>query len=448
MAGNGAPRGMWSDGATMRVLDSNSGYVFEYPLRFAPSFELPSHQSQTSGIWSDGKTTWVSNWGYDTIFAYAADDGARRPDQDFNALGDAGNGDAHGIWSDGGTMWVADWIDPMLYAYDMDTKARNPEMDIPLHADNARPLDIWSDGATMWVADAEDHKIYAYTRRGERRPDGDISFDSSISAFGIWSDGSVMWVADGATGTLYAYNLAGARLPDMDMVLDKANNAPRGIWSDGIAMRVLQHNGPRVFTYRLPLGITLSLDPPAIVEEWGAQRASITVTMMGGRTIPSDTFVRLILSHGTTSGDDLELESPPYLSLRAGSNSGTAAMVFQPNDDDDDEGMELLVITAVITHPVTGETLVSRIYPPFFDNDTVPAAVPGPDGGTGVRRADQAASVLGQRVRRRGLPGGVEGRHGPGRIVHPSATGRHRRHLRRNLRLACRYRIHRQDYRL
>ena len=342
-------------------------------------FGLPDHHSQTSGVWSDGDTVWVSNWGYDTIFAYGPD-GERRQAQDFDTLGAAGNGDPHGIWSDSVTMWVADWNDPKLYAYDIDTKSRDPDKDIALHADNARPLDIWSDGVTMWVADAEDHKIYAYNLAkrwplGERRPEWDISFDSAISPFGIWSDGSVMWVSDGATGALRAHTLAGPRLPGMDMVLDAANGAPRGIWSDGVGIYALQSDAPRIFLYQMPLGITLSLEPTEIVEEWGEQPVAIRVALLGGRSLLYDTDVDLRFTEHTTY-DDFELRPHSALTLRAGSNSATTDVVFVPNDDEDDEGLEFFAVTAIMTHPDTGETLVSRIYVPFIDNDAVPTSIP------------------------------------------------------------------------
>ena len=344
------------------------------------AFALPDFHHQNSGVWSDGDTIWVSNWGYDAIHAYALD-GTRRPNQDFTALGAAGNGDAHGIWSDGITMWVADWNDPKLYAYDMATKAHDPAQDIPLHPDNARPLDIWSDGLTMWVADAEDHKIYAYNligRRwplGERRPSWDISFDSAISAFGIWSDGSIMWVADGATGALRAHTLAGARLPSRDLALDAANGAPRGIWSDGIGVYVLQNGAARIFPYQMPLGLTMSIEPTVVVEEWQAQQVAITVGLLGGRSVPFDTDVDLRFTEHTTD-DDFELERLSSLTLKAGSNNGTATVVLTPTDDVDDEDLEFFAITAIMTHPGTSETMVSRLYVPFLDNDPVPASIP------------------------------------------------------------------------
>ena len=46
--------------------------------------------------------------------------------KDFDTLRAAGNEDPIGIWSDGTTMWVTDWGDAKIYAHSMSTKARTP----------------------------------------------------------------------------------------------------------------------------------------------------------------------------------------------------------------------------------------------------------------------------------------------------------------------------------
>ena len=405
-AANGTPRGIWSDGTTMRVLEHQSATVHDYSLSYGPPTELPHWHSQTSGIWSDGSTTWVSNWGYEAVYAYNTGTGTLASDKEITALRAAGNETAHGIWSNSTasyskTMWVADWDDAKLYAYDMGTRARDPDRDIALHADNAKPMDIWSDGATMYVADAEDGKIYAYTLTGahssslytldggHRQPDQDVDVRTD---FGIWSNGSVMWAVDAAGGKLLAYSMAGERRPDQDIFLDSANDSPRSIWSDGTSMYVLQHNTAKIFNYRMPLGITLSYPLPygtQFGEELGARRSKLTATLTGGRVAPSDITLSVTLSHITTDDDDFEEIILGDITIAAGQRSGGARHDFYITDDADNEGVETLAITASGVWPGTGESLTARATLALRDNDPDPTSVPnlaaGPAAGYATR---------------------------------------------------------------
>ena len=76
------------------------------------------------GIWSDGATMWVADWEDDKLYAYHTGSRAWEPSRDFDTLRAAGNNDPVGVWSDGATMWVADWDDDKIYAYDLASKAR------------------------------------------------------------------------------------------------------------------------------------------------------------------------------------------------------------------------------------------------------------------------------------------------------------------------------------
>ena len=76
------------------------------------------------GIWSNGTTMWVADSDDDKIYAYNLGDtkqefGCRVSNKDFDTLKAAGNLNPHGIWSDGETMWVVDgkYNYNNLYAY-------------------------------------------------------------------------------------------------------------------------------------------------------------------------------------------------------------------------------------------------------------------------------------------------------------------------------------------
>ena len=165
------------------------------------------------GIWSDGKTMWVSDWEDKKIFAYDMTTKARDPAKDFDTLRAAGNNTLRGIWSDGKTMWVSDWPDGKIFAYDMTTKARDPAKDFDTlrAAGNNDPKGIWSDGTTMWVSDRRDGKIFAYDMTTKAR-DPAKDFDTLRVAgnndpHGIWSDGTTMWVSDWYDGKIFAYDM-------------------------------------------------------------------------------------------------------------------------------------------------------------------------------------------------------------------------------------------------
>ena len=90
---------------------------------------------------------------------------ARDSSEDFGTLSAAGNNAPYGMWSDGTTMWVSDYGDKKIYAYTVSTKARDSAKDFDTldAAGNDNPRGLFSDGTTMWVSDSTDDKLYAYT---------------------------------------------------------------------------------------------------------------------------------------------------------------------------------------------------------------------------------------------------------------------------------------------
>ena len=213
------------------------------------------------GIWSDGTTMWVVDDGDGKIYAYILNTKARDSAKDFNTLDAAGNDSPTGIWSDDTTMWVADGSDDKLYAYNMATKARDSDKDFNTleNAENERPEGIWSDGTTMWVADASDDKIYAYSMDSKARVSSK-DFNTLENAEnerpeGIWSDGTTMWVADYSDDKIYAYNLSTkARVSSKDFdTLDAArNDHPTGLWSDRTTVWVADYSDDKIYAYNAP----------------------------------------------------------------------------------------------------------------------------------------------------------------------------------------------------
>ena len=217
-------------------------------------------QSSPEGIWSDGKTIWVTEPG-SRINAYELVSKRRVPERDLETPRAAGNDSSDTIWSDGITMWAADVLDGKVYAYDLRTKARvaAKEFNGLAAAGNDVPRGLWSDGSTMWVADWRDGKIYAYDMgTKERIPEKD--FDTLNAAGngnpeGLWSDGATMWVSDHADRKIYAYNLATkVRIPgrEFNTLASAGNTSPDDLWSDGATMWVGDSDDGRVYAYNMP----------------------------------------------------------------------------------------------------------------------------------------------------------------------------------------------------
>ena len=234
VAHNEAPRGLWADGDTLWVTDWQRRKLYAYRLHGEtprPSHDLVLARANASpwGIWSDGATVWVTDSEDSRLYAYdlAASTGRRRGIREAaqDIVLDPGNAHPVGLWSDGFTVWVADWGDATrLYAYDLYGGVRQADQDIVLAADNAQPRGLWSDGTTLWVADAAAGQLFAYdlwTAPGSPYPveaaDQAIALDWSNTAVrGIWSDGVTLWVVnDGVPGEVFAYDVSDFDIADL-----------------------------------------------------------------------------------------------------------------------------------------------------------------------------------------------------------------------------------------
>ena len=241
---------------TVRV---NRGVTDDYGWKASADLDglIAAGNRDPVGIWSDGTTMWVADWGDDKVYAYRMSNRTRDSGKDFG-LGYT-NRRPVGIWSDGTTMWVADSADGKLYAYRMSNRTRDSGKDFDLHADNGYAKGIWSDRTTMWVADSTDDKLYAYTLSdGARDSDKDFDLhdasgqDDNGYAQGIWSDGTTMWVADHNDSKLYAYSLstkARDSAKDFDTLHAAGNVHPQGIWSDDTTVWVGDSAGGKVYSY-------------------------------------------------------------------------------------------------------------------------------------------------------------------------------------------------------
>ena len=232
MTATGHPRGLWSDGATLWLLENGSGAadaVYAYDLATGErveerEFELDGTNRAPRGIWSDGVTAWVSDSGRERLFAYDLATGERDEERELELPRD--NRDARGIWSDGTTIWVLDGRADALFAYDLASGELLAQYE--LDSANSDPRGIWSDHFSVWVSNHNPKRLFAYSLPGapdepaaedadaiplERVRDLEFSKLSSVSnnsPRGIWSDGGVMYVADESDDKVYTYNMPDA----------------------------------------------------------------------------------------------------------------------------------------------------------------------------------------------------------------------------------------------
>ena len=208
-------------------------------------FFLDAANSNPGSLWSDGTTVWVLNHPFGLtrgrVFAYVLATGARVTAREFNL--DAANSSPRGLWSDGTTVWVLDRS--RVFAYVLATGARVTAREFNLDAANSSPVGLWSDGTHLWVLDRHGgdlpprpntnpgSRVFAYVlATGARVTGREFNLSTANSSpRGLWSDGTTVWVLD--RSRVFAYVLAsGARVAGREFNL-LTNSSPVGLWSDG-----------------------------------------------------------------------------------------------------------------------------------------------------------------------------------------------------------------------
>ena len=131
----------------------------------------PIHDASVRGVWSNGTTLWVSDYKLGKLIAYHLKDnpgtqdvevlGTRDVDKDIVLHSD--NDVAQGIWSDGTTIWVVQFGSPKFFAYTLATGVRDTDKEFDRVPGNHFPRDIWSDGTTLYVPDHYGQKLFSYT---------------------------------------------------------------------------------------------------------------------------------------------------------------------------------------------------------------------------------------------------------------------------------------------
>ena len=274
-ADNQHPWGIWGDGTNVWISDLNDGMVYAYTTDTSSYSDVtrdetlevrltPIHNSNhtsTQGIWSDGKIMWFADIGTTAVYAmYHAN--FRQPDDDisFSAVTTP-----RGLWTNGETMWVVEAVSSgskKLYAYNVATGNREASNDVRLASNVSNPYSMWSDGTTIWVIHDGTANDFLFAHELDQDaeatqllvPNKSITLDLNNSApRGVWSDGDTVWVLDADDDKLYGYDLElRTRKAGKDFNLHSANSNPTAIWSDGETMWVLDKTKKYVYAYDLP----------------------------------------------------------------------------------------------------------------------------------------------------------------------------------------------------
>ncbi len=283
---------------------------------------LAREQDEPTGMWSDGATLWVvdnASTGPDRVYAYDLATGEQQPNHEFEL--DSRNRFSHGIWSDGAIAWIADSGQDRLFAYNLRTGERLVGQDVELHESNRDPRGIWSDGETLYALDSVRDAIFAYDLKSAQLL-AEYSLDSlNRSPRGIWSDGVALWVSDDGANRLFAYELVGGVLRRNEAeefsfrsLLKAGNSDPRGIWSDGDVMYVVDSQDDRVYSYNMPDRTVARLDSLSLGE------------------IDFGDFSPFRLAYSATVDADTSTAT-----VLAEASEAAATLAIQPEDADGDE---------------------------------------------------------------------------------------------------------------
>ena len=289
-AGNNQPRGLWSDGTTMWVTDSQDDKIYAYRLSDAASLialnltsKIPSISTESATLLNpafDGGTA-----RYTASVPYASTNFTISPtalytnsttvsilptDADATTTG-------HQVALDIGaneieitvTNTLANSL-PRTRTYTVNVKREfftynDPSKDIVLASTSSMLRDIWANDTTMWMADSgttftnendgEYRKILAYNWT-TKQPNTNKNFNlvsENDAPRGLWADKTTMYVAD-AGRKIHAYGLTNRQPLNSinDFNLHADNTEPQGIWSDGTTMWVADSGEKKkIYAYKM-----------------------------------------------------------------------------------------------------------------------------------------------------------------------------------------------------
>ncbi|WP_419554669.1 Calx-beta domain-containing protein [Candidatus Poriferisodalis sp.] len=230
---NTDPRGVWCDGTTVYVANdgaTSANKIFAYTIAdgahdSAKDFEelyvstdtAAQNAEEPFGIWSDGTTMFVADSDDDNVFAYKHSDESQ--DSAKNLALSSDNDDPTGMWFDGRVLWVVDETDDQIYAYDLP---------------GAQPDNTPADGAPA-ISSPFAHDVFAATVTPAEvivgssfEASGYATAEATAHSLGFGSISESLFTVDGVTYTVLAVFDDERAVNSGDLVIVLDRELPRG----------------------------------------------------------------------------------------------------------------------------------------------------------------------------------------------------------------------------
>ncbi|WP_420621973.1 Calx-beta domain-containing protein [Candidatus Poriferisodalis sp.] len=231
---NTEPRGMWCDATTVYVANddaTSANKVFAYKIAdgthdTAKDFEQLYLSTNTAaqnaetprGIWSNGTTMFVADSDDDNVFAYKHSDESQ--DSAKNLALTSANDNPKGMWFDGRVLWVVDDTDDKIYAYDLP---------------DAQPDNTPADGAPQISSPLFTQEVFTATVTPAEvivgssfEASGYATADATANLLGFGSISESLFTVDGVTYTVLAVFDDERAVNSGDLVIVLDRELPRG----------------------------------------------------------------------------------------------------------------------------------------------------------------------------------------------------------------------------
>ena len=215
---NSAPRGIWTNGTTIWVVDEYDEKLYAYALNAktrdsSKDLDLVDENGAPAGLYSDHFTIWVSDRNTNVIFAYEMEGGAPTgdavpsknltlPDLEWGA----------GLMGDGTTLYAIAYVDEDILAYNIGTsgtfgeRVTSKDLRHIFYYRQVRGLTINANGRDFYTVDG--NAIYVRQKGAGRREQLlDFEVPSGVSPWGITVRGSDLWISDTSSDSLLAFSV-------------------------------------------------------------------------------------------------------------------------------------------------------------------------------------------------------------------------------------------------
>ena len=215
---NSRPRGIWTDGTTIWVVDEDDRRLYAYALSGGQrdrtkELDLVDGNGAPQGLHSDGSTIWVSDRNTNVIFAYEMEDGAPTgdavpsknltlPDLEWGA----------GLMGDSTTLYAMAYVGEDILAYNIGTSGTFGERIIlrdvshVLVYGRVRGMSALGDKFFTIDGDTVYARIFGTSIHGVRLTPQDFEVPSGVYPWGITAHGGTLWVSDNRSDSLLAFS--------------------------------------------------------------------------------------------------------------------------------------------------------------------------------------------------------------------------------------------------